>query len=188
MIIGDGQVSMGNMVSKTNAQKVRAISNGNVMVGIAGSAADCMTMIDRFELLLEEHPGQMLRAGVELAKNWRTDKYLRQLNAMMLCVDKEMSLTLDGTGNVMKNENVAAIGSGGAFALAAARALIDVPGLSAEEIARKSMTIAGDMCVFTNHNFVVKKLVDPDWAEKQKAEEEQAEGEEVPDNNEPLGL
>jgi len=175
VIIGDGQVSSGSMVAKTNANKVRSLSDGKVLVGIAGSAADCLTMVDRFEKLLDEYPGQMLRAGVELAKNWRTDKYLRQLNAQMLAVDKDMSLTLDGSGNVMANEDVASIGSGGAFALSAAKALIDVPDMTAEQIGRKAMTIAADMCVYTNHNFVVKTLKADSPASEESVEDGQTD-------------
>jgi ATP-dependent HslUV protease, peptidase subunit HslV len=158
-MVGDGQVSLGNTVVKPNAQKVRAISDGKVLVGFAGSTADAFTLLERLEGKLEEHPGQLMRSCVELAKAWRTDKYLRHLEALLIACDKDVSLTLTGNGNVVQpHDGIIGIGSGGDYAVSAARALIDIPELSAEEVAMKSMNIAADICVFTNHNFVVQKL------------------------------
>lgn len=159
VIAGDGQVTLGqSVVMKPNARKVRRLGDGAI-AGFAGSTADAITLFERLESKIEEYPGQLLRACVELAKAWRTDKYLRKLDALMIVSDKEVSLMITGTGDVLEPEDgVLAIGSGGSYALAAARALQDIPDLDAEEIARKSMRIAGDMCVFTNHNLVVESL------------------------------
>jgi|TARA_B100001971_G_C18252274_1_gene579227 ATP-dependent HslUV protease subunit HslV len=160
VIAGDGQVSFGNTVMKSNARKVRRLGkDGEVVVGFAGATADAFTLFERLEAKLEQHPGQLTRACVELAKDWRTDKYLRRLEAMMAVCDKETSLILSGTGDVVEPEyGLIGIGSGGLYALSAARALVDIDGLSAEEIARKSMKIAADVCVFTNDNLVVETL------------------------------
>lgn len=159
VVAGDGQVSMGQTVMKSNARKVRRLAGGNVIVGFAGATADAFTLFERLEAKLEQHPTQLTRACVELAKDWRTDKYLRRLEALMAVVDKDVSLILSGTGDVVEPEDgLIGIGSGGTFALSAARALVDVDGMDAETIARKSMGIAADICVYTNHNLVVEKI------------------------------
>ena len=160
VMAGDGQVSMGQTVVKGNAKKVRRIGNNDqIVAGFAGATADTFTLFERLEGKLERHPGQLLRACLELAKDWRTDRYLRRLEAMMAVADKDVSLLLSGTGDVLEPEGgIIAIGSGGNYALAAARALIDVEGLDAESIARKAMNIAADICVYTNHNLVIEKL------------------------------
>ena len=156
---GDGQVSMGQTIVKGNAKKVRRIGNGQIIAGFAGATADAFTLFERLESKLERHPGQLLRAAIELAKDWRTDRYLRKLEALMAVADKDVSLLLSGTGDVLEPEGgIIAIGSGGNYALSAARALIDVDGLDAEAIARKSMKIDADICVYTNHNIVIEKL------------------------------
>jgi len=158
VIAGDGQVSVGDTVMKANARKVRHLSDGKVIAGFAGATADAFTLFERLEAKLERHPGQLARACVELAKDWRTDKYLRQLQAMMIVVDKETSLVVTGNGDVLEPEHgVVAIGSGGNYALAAARALYDQD-LSAEDVARKAMKIAADICVYTNDNIVVETM------------------------------
>lgn len=158
VIAGDGQVSAGDTVMKANARKVRQLSGGKVVAGFAGATADAFTLFERLEAKLERHPGQLARACVELAKDWRTDKYLRQLQAMLIVVDKETSLVVTGNGDVIEPEHgVVAIGSGGNFALAAARALYDQD-LSAEEVARRAMKIAADICVYTNDTIVVEAL------------------------------
>jgi ATP-dependent HslUV protease, peptidase subunit HslV len=155
---GDGQVSMGNTIVKANARKVRRLGSGEVIGGFAGATADALTLFDRLETKLEQHRGQLARACVELAKDWRTDRYLRRLDAMMLVADKDVTLLIAGTGDVLEPESgVAGIGSGGSYALAAARALIDGD-LDAEAIVRKSMEIAADICVFTNRNIVVETI------------------------------
>lgn len=160
VIAGDGQVSMGQTVLKGNAKKIRRLGkDGKIIVGFAGATADAFTLFERLEAKLEAHPGQLTRACVELAKDWRTDRYLRKLEALMAVCDKDTSLILTGTGDVVEPEDgIIGIGSGGNFALAAARALADQPGLDAEAIARKAMKIAGDICVYTNHNVVLEKL------------------------------
>jgi ATP-dependent HslUV protease subunit HslV len=153
-VIGDGQVTRGSEIVKGNAVKVRRIGSGGVISGFAGSTADCLALRERLETKLEEHPGQLTRACVELAKEWRTEKYLRNLAAVMLVVDKDVSLTITGNGDVMEPaDGIIAIGSGGSYALAAARALVDTD-LTAMQIAEKSMKIAAEMCVYTNTNFV----------------------------------
>lgn len=159
VIAGDGQVSMGQTVLKSNAKKVRRLGKGDIVAGFAGATADAFTLFERLEAKLEAHPGQLTRACVELAKDWRTDKYLRRLEALMVVCDKSTSLILSGTGDVVEPEDgIIGIGSGGNFALSAARALYDVDGLSAEDIARKSMRVAADICVYTNNNIVLEKL------------------------------
>jgi ATP-dependent HslUV protease subunit HslV len=159
VIAGDGQVSLGQTVIKANARKVRRIGGGRILVGFAGATADAFTLLERLEAKLEKHPGQLLRACVELAKDWRTDRYLRRLEAMMAVADTEASLVLTGQGDVLEPEDgIIGIGSGGNYALAAARALMGVEGLEAEEIARRSMEIAADICVYTNRNVVVESL------------------------------
>jgi ATP-dependent HslUV protease subunit HslV len=158
VIAGDGQVSMGQTVMKGNARKVRRLGKGNVIAGFAGATADAFTLLERLETKLEQYPDQLTRACVELAKDWRTDRYLRRLEAMMLVADKSVTLALTGTGDVLEPEHgVMAIGSGGNYALAAARALADTD-KSAEEIARAAMEIAADICVYTNRNVVIETL------------------------------
>ena len=158
VIGGDGQVSIGQTVVKANARKVRRLAKGDVIGGFAGATADAFTLFERLEGKLEQYPGQLMRAAVELAKDWRTDRYLRRLEAMMIVADKDISLVLTGTGDVLEPEaGVVGIGSGGNYALAAARALLDGP-LDAEEIVRKAMDIAADICVYTNRNVTVEKL------------------------------
>ena len=159
VLAGDGQVSLGQTVMKSNARKVRRLADGKVLVGFAGATADAFTLVERLEAKLERHPQQLLRACVELAKDWRTDRYLRRLEAMMAVSDAKTSLVLTGTGDVLEPEDgLIGIGSGGTYALAAARALIDRSDLDAEAIARKAMAIAADICVYTNHNIVLEKL------------------------------
>ena len=159
VIAGDGQVSMGNTVMKPNARKVRRIGEGGkVIAGFAGATADAFTLFERLEKKLEQYRGQLMRAAVELAKDWRTDRYLRRLEAMMIVADAQVSLVLTGTGDVLEPESgIMGIGSGGNYALAAARALIDGP-LEAEAIVRKAMDIAADICVYTNRNITVETL------------------------------
>lgn len=158
VIAGDGQVSLGQTVIKGNARKVRRVGGGTILVGFAGATADAFTLLERLEGKLEKHPGQLTRACVELAKDWRTDRYLRRLEAMMAVADSEVSLVLTGQGDVLEPEDgIIAIGSGGNYALAAARALIDTE-LEAEAIARKAMKIAADICVYTNTNILVESL------------------------------
>jgi ATP-dependent HslUV protease subunit HslV len=159
VIAGDGQVSLGNTVIKSNARKVRPLGDGSVIVGFAGATADAFTLFERLEAKLEQHPGQLARACVELAKDWRTDRYLRRLEAMMAVADKEVSLVVTGTGDVLEPEDgLIGIGSGGNYALAAARALATVDGLDAEEIAQRAMKVAADICVFTNEKTIIEKL------------------------------
>ncbi len=159
VIAGDGQVSLGNTVIKSNARKVRPLGEGGVIVGFAGATADAFTLFERLEAKLQQHPGQLTRACVELAKDWRTDRYLRRLEAMMAVADKNVSLVVTGTGDVLEPEDgLIGIGSGGNYALAAARALSTVDGLDAEEIARRAMKVAAEICVFTNENIIIEKL------------------------------
>jgi len=159
-MIGDGQVSMGNIVVKGNAKKVRRIGD-DILVGFAGSTADAFTLLERLEAKLEEHPDQLTRACVDLAKAWRTDKYLRRLEAILLVADKNATYELTGNGDVLEpTDGLLGIGSGGAYALAAARALATVDDLPALEIARRAMDVASDMCVFTNKNYLVEELDD----------------------------
>ena len=171
-IIGDGQVSLGSHIVKPNAKKVRQLKEG-VICGFAGATADAMTLFERLEMKLQEHP-ETMRACVEMAKNWRMDKYLRRLEAVMIVCDPSVSLTLTGTGDVIDApaDGVIGIGSGGAFATAAARALVDVDGMDAEAIGRKAMDIASDMCVYTNNNYVTELL---DAAPPEKPEAATAE-------------
>jgi ATP-dependent HslUV protease subunit HslV len=158
-IAGDGQVSLGSTVLKSTAKKVRKLGDGSIIGGFAGATADAFTLFERLETKLEQYPGQLTRACVELAKDWRTDKYLRKLEAMMIVVDRNTSLILTGGGDVLEPEDgIIGIGSGGNFALSAARALIDIDGLSVEDILKKSMKIAGDLCVYTNHNVIIETL------------------------------
>ena len=155
---GDGQVSIGQTVIKSNAKKVRKLGKGDVIGGFAGATADAFTLFERLEAKLEQYPGQLTRAAVELAKDWRTDRYLRRLEAMMIVADKDVSLVLTGTGDVLEPEHgVMAIGSGGNYALAAARALADSD-QDAETIVRRSLDIAADICVYTNRNVTIETL------------------------------
>ena len=161
VIAGDGQVSLGHTVIKSQAKKVRRLANGKVIAGFAGATADAFALFERLEAKLEQHPSQLARACVEMAKDWRTDRYLRKLEAMMAVADKSTSLILTGNGDVLEPEDgVMAIGSGGNYALSAARALLDGGSteLSAEDIARKAMKIAADICVYTNNNLTVESL------------------------------
>ena len=159
VIAGDGQVSIGNTVMKSTAKKVRKIEKRNIIAGFAGSAADAFTLFERLESKLDKHGGQLTRAAVELAKDWRSDKYLRRLDALMLVADKDKSFVITGQGDVLEPEyGVVAIGSGGNYALAAARAMIDDKTRTAEEIAKRSIEIASDICVFTNNNITIEKL------------------------------
>ncbi|MDX5365842.1 MAG: ATP-dependent protease subunit HslV [Alphaproteobacteria bacterium] len=157
-VAGDGQVSVGPTIMKGNARKVRPIGKGDVIAGFAGATADAMTLFERLEAKLEQYPGQLMRACVELAKDWRTDKYLRRLEAMMIVADRHTTLVLTGNGDVLEPEGgVIGIGSGGNYALSAARALADMD-LTADEIVRKAMKIAAEICVYTNNNLTVESL------------------------------
>jgi ATP-dependent HslUV protease subunit HslV len=159
VVAGDGQVTFGATVIKANAKKVRRLGKGDIIAGFAGATADAFTLFERLEAKLEQHPAQLARACVELAKDWRMDRYLRRLEAMMAVADRNVSLVLTGTGDVLEpSDGLIGIGSGGSFALAAARALMDVDGMDAEKIARKAMGIAADICVYTNQNLVVESL------------------------------
>ena len=158
VVAGDGQVSMGNTVIKSTAKKVRKIEKRNVIAGFAGSTADALTLFERLESKLEKHAGNLSRAAVELAKDWRTDKYLRRLEALMAIADKEKSFIVSGTGDVLEPEgDVIGIGSGGNYALAAAIVLIDTE-LNDEEVAKKAIKVAADICVFTNDNIRIEKI------------------------------
>lgn len=159
VIGGDGQLSLGNTVMKSNARKVRRLFKEQVIAGFAGATADAFTLFERFEGKLEKHHGHLARAAVELAKDWRTDRMLRRLEAMLCAADSRVSLIISGTGDVIEPEyNLMAIGSGGAFAQAAARALLENTELSAREIVEKSLFIAADICIYTNRNLVLEEL------------------------------
>lgn len=159
VIGGDGQVSMGNTVMKGNARKVRTLRKGQVLAGFAGGTADAFTLFELFEAQLEKHSGHLTRAAVELAKQWRTERSLRQLEALLAVADKETSLVITGNGDVIEPEdNLIAIGSGGPFAQSAAKALLDNTDLSAKEIVEKGLGIAADICVYTNHNHIIETL------------------------------
>jgi ATP-dependent HslUV protease subunit HslV len=159
VIAGDGQVTLGSTVIKSKARKVRRLSEGQVIAGFAGATADAFTLFERLEAKLEQHPMQLTRACVELAKDWRTDRYLRRLEAMMAVADAETSLILTGNGDVLEPEDgLIGIGSGGAFALSAARALISQPDITAEEIARRSMEVAAGICIYTNTNVTIETI------------------------------
>ena len=158
IVAGDGQVSLGNTVLKSKAKKVRKIEKRNVIAGFAGSTADALTLFERLEAKLEKHAGNLTRAAVELAKDWRTDKYLRRLEALMAVADKEKSFIISGTGDVLEPEDgIIGIGSGGNYALAAAKVLINTD-MSAEDIAKKSLKVASEICVFTNNNITMEKV------------------------------
>jgi len=159
VIAADGQVTLGNTVVKSTARKVRRLGDGKVLAGFAGATADAFTLFERLEAKLERYPGQLTRACVDLAKDWRTDRYLRRLEAMMVVADAETTLILSGTGDVLEpDDNLVGIGSGGPFALAAARAMIDRDDMNSEEIARRCIEIAGDICIYTNKNVVIESL------------------------------
>ena len=158
VIAGDGQVSMGNTVMKPNAKKVRRLGDGSVIAGFAGATADAFTLFERLEKKLEQHRGQLMRAAVELAKDWRTDKYLRNLEALMIVADKDVLLILTGNGDVLEpEEGIAAIGSGGNYALSAAKALVEYE-QDPEKIARRAMAVAAEVCVFTNDRVTVETI------------------------------
>lgn len=159
VVAGDGQVTFGNTVMKAGARKVRRLGDGGVIAGFAGATADAFTLFERLEAKLEQHPGQLTRACVELAKDWRTDRYLRRLEAMMAVVDTDVSLVLTGTGDVLEPEDgLIGIGSGGSFALAAAKALADRDDMDAEAIAQRAMAIAADICIYTNDRITFESL------------------------------
>ena len=159
VIAGDGQVTLGPTVVKATARKVRPLGDGSVIAGFAGATADAFTLFERLEAKLEQHPGQLTRACVDLAKDWRTDRYLRRLEAMMAVADKNISLVMTGTGDVLEpDQGLIGIGSGGSFALAAAQALHDIDGLNAEDVARKAMGIAAGICIYTNNNITIERL------------------------------
>ena len=156
---GDGQVSLQNTILKPSARKVRKLADGKILAGFAGSTADALTLIERLETKLERHPGQLTRAAVELAKDWRTDRYLRRLEAMMAVADAEVSLLITGNGDVLEpDDGLIGIGSGGPYALAAARALVDLEGMTAEAIVRKAMAIAAGICVYTNTHLTLETI------------------------------
>ena len=158
IVVGDGQVSLGNTVLKSKAKKVRKIEKRNVIAGFAGSTADALTLFERLEAKLEKHAGNLSRAAVELAKDWRSDKYLRRLEALMAVADKEKSFIISGTGDVLEPEDgIIGIGSGGNYALAAAKVLMETD-MKAEEIAKKAIKVASEICVFTNNNITMEKL------------------------------
>ena len=156
---GDGQVTLGATVMKEQANKIRKLHQGSVLVGFAGSAADAFSLLDRFEEKLEQHRGQLVRAAVELAKLWRTDKYLRQLEALLAVMDKTNSLVISGTGEVIEpDDGIVAIGSGGSFALAAARTLVQHTQMNAHDIVRESLQTAAQICIYTNNNITIEEL------------------------------
>ena len=159
VVAGDGQVTFGNTVLKGGARKVRRLGDGKVVVGFAGATADAFALFERLEGKLEQHPGQLTRACVEMAKDWRTDRYLRRLEAMMAVADRDVSLVLTGNGDVLEPEDgLIGIGSGGPFALAAAKALMAETELPAEEVARRAMAIAADICIYTNDQIVIERV------------------------------
>ena len=159
MIVGDGQVTMGNTVMKGNARKVRRLYKDQIIAGFAGGTADAFTLFERFEAQLEKHQGHLVRAAVELAKDWRTDRALRRLEALLTVADKDASLVITGNGDVIEPEDgIMAIGSGGPFAQAAAKALLDASDLSARDIVEKGLTIAADICIYTNHNRTIEEI------------------------------
>ena len=156
---GDGQVTLGSTVMKQSSNKIRKLYNNSVLVGFAGSAADAFSLLERFEEKLEQHQGQIVRSAVELAKLWRTDKYLRQLEALLAVVDKEHALIVSGTGDVIEpDDGIVAVGSGGMYALAAARMLVQHTKFEAKEIVRESLNAASDICIYTNKNFTIEEL------------------------------
>ena len=159
VIAGDGQVSLGDTVIKANARKVRRLSSGDIIAGFAGATADAFTLFERLEAKLEAHPGNLTRAAVEMAKDWRTDRYLRRLEAMMAVADAKVSLVVTGNGDVLEPEDgLIGIGSGGNYALSAARALMDQDGLDAETLAKRAMQVAADICIYTNENVTIESI------------------------------
>src|SRR5712672_4240107 len=159
VVAGDGQVSMGQTIVKSNAKKLRRLGGGGVIAGFGGTAADAITLFERLEGKLKQYSGQLTRACVELAKDWRTDRYLRRLEAMMAVADKSVSLILSGTGDVLEpDDGIIGLGSGGGYALAAARALIGIDGIDAEEVARRAMAIAAGICIYTNDKLTLEEL------------------------------
>lgn len=176
VIGGDGQVSLGNMVIKGNAKKIRSLYQGRVIAGFAGSTADAFTLFELFESQLEKFQGHLTRSAVEMAKHWRTERSLRQLEAMLIVADKETSLIITGNGDVLEtDDNLLAIGSGGFYAFSAAKALLENSDMSARDIVEKSLGIAADVCVFTNHNRVIKEIdsIEPPKEDKTKGEEKE---------------
>ena len=160
VIAGDGQVSLGNTIMKSNAVKVRRLGNNKVIAGFAGSTADAFALFERLESKLDQYKDQLKRACVELAKDWRTDRYLRRLEAMMIVADKDVSLLLSGTGDVIETDDgILAIGSGGPYANSAAKALIKNTNMNAKEVALESINIAADICVYTNHNIIIEEII-----------------------------
>ncbi|WP_320409068.1 ATP-dependent protease subunit HslV [Candidatus Kryptobacter tengchongensis] len=156
---GDGQVTLSDTIMKHGARKVRKIYNNKILVGFAGASADALALMERFESKLEQYKGNLLRAATELAKDWRMDKYLRQLNALLAVMDKENALIISGTGDVIEpDDKIVAIGSGGSYALAAARVLVKHSNLSAREIVEEALKVAADICIYTNHNIVIEEL------------------------------
>lgn len=156
---GDGQVTLGNVVIKSTARKVRRLYNNEVIAGFAGGTADAFTLFERFEEKLEKYQGHLLRSAVELAKDWRTDRMLRRLEAMLIVANRESSLIITGNGDVLDPEHgIASIGSGGSFAYSAAKALVDHSTLSTEQIVKEALTIAGDVCIYTNHNHIIETI------------------------------
>jgi len=156
---GDGQVTLGNVVIKSTARKIRRLYHDKVLAGFAGATADAFTLFERFEAKLEKHQGHLSRSAVELAKDWRSDRVLRRLEAMLVVADRDASLLITGTGDVLEPElGIAAIGSGGAYAQAAARALLESTALAAEDIVKKALAIAADLCIYTNRNIVIESL------------------------------
>jgi len=159
VMAGDGQVTLGDTIMKHTAKKVRRLYNDTVLVGFAGSTADAFTLFNRFEEKLEEYRGNLMKAAIQLAKDWRTDKILRRLEALLIASDKSVSLLLSGTGDIIEpDDNIVAIGSGGSYALAAARALVKFSDLDAKAIAESAMQIASDICIYTNNNITVEEL------------------------------
>lgn len=159
VVAGDGQVTMGNLVLKSNVRKVRRLGKGDVVAGFAGSTADALALFERLEAKLEQNPHQLIRACVDLAKDWRRDRYLRRLEAMMAVVNSTHSLILTGTGDVLEPEDgLIGIGSGGPYALAAARALLDTEGMTASNIAEKAMNVAADLCIYSNKNIIIESV------------------------------
>ena len=153
---GDGQVTLGSTIFKAKSQKIRTLYNGEILAGFAGATADAFTLFEKFEIKLKEFKGNLKRAAVELAKDWRSDKYLRRLEAMIIAVDKENMYILSGTGDVIEpDDNIAVIGSGGTYALSAARALVKFSTLNAKQIVEESLSITADICIYTNHNFTI---------------------------------
>lgn len=177
VIASDGQVTLGNMVAKGTAKKIRSFQKGKILAGFAGSVADCMTLLDRLEKKLDQYE-DLMRSCYELAKEWRTDKYIRNLEASLIITDGKMILSMSGDGNVLEpeNSNIASVGSGSVFAISAARALYENTNLSAEDIVKKAMHIAGEMCIYTNHHLSLEKINTKTQKDEQKQEVLKKEG------------